>query len=170
MPDLGALAARGRVLPIVQHPDPMLRRVCEGLPDEPAQVAADMLATMYAAPGRGLAAPQVGLPFRMFVLDTAWREGERNPLVALEPEIVDPSDEMATFTEGCLSIPDHPVAVTRPAEVTLRWTGLDGIRHERRLSGIEAVCAQHEADHLDGRLIVDFEDADAPNDDVDRPM
>ncbi len=157
MPDLAALAARGRVLPILIHPDAFLRRVCAGLPDDPAQVAADMLATMYAAPGRGLAAPQVGLPFRMFVLDTGWKEGEPAPLVALEPEIVDPSDELATFTEGCLSIPDRPVAVTRPAEVTLRWTDLTGTRHERRLTGIEAVCAQHEADHLDGRLIVDFE-------------
>lgn len=157
MPDLGALAARGRVLPILLHPDPMLRRVCAGLPDDPAQLAADMLATMYAAPGRGLAAPQVGLPFRMFVLDTAWKEGEPARLVALEPEILDPSAELATFTEGCLSIPDRPVAVTRPAAVTLRWTDLDGARRERRLTGIEAVCAQHEADHLDGRLILDFE-------------
>lgn len=157
MPDLGRLAARGRVLPIVQHPDPILRAVCAGLPGDPEQLAADMLATMYAAPGRGLAAPQVGLPFRMFVLDTGWKDGAASPLVALEPEIAEPSEALATRVEGCLSIPERPVAVTRPAEVTLRWTDLRGARHERRLTGIEAVCAQHEADHLDGRLIVDFE-------------
>lgn len=155
MADLAALAARGRVLPILQYPDPVLRRVCAGLPDDPAQLAADLLATMYAAPGRGLAAPQVGLSLRMFVIDTGWKDGAPDPLVALNPEIVDPSDEQATNIEGCLSIPGQPVEVTRPAAVTLRWTDLTGVRHERRLTGIEAVCAQHEADHLDGRLIVD---------------
>lgn len=156
MTDLAALAARGRVLPILQHPDPVLRRVCRGLPDDPVQMAADLLATMYAAPGRGLAAPQVGFSLRMFVIDTGWKDGAADPLVALDPEILDLSAEQATAMEGCLSIPGPSVAVTRPAAVTLRWTGLDGIRRERRLSGIEAVCAQHEADHLDGRLIVDF--------------
>lgn len=144
------------MLPILLHPDAMLRRVCAGVPDDPEGVAADLLATMYAAPGRGLAAPQVGLAVRMFVLDTGWKEGAPAPLVALDPRILDPSEELATFTEGCLSIPGRPVAVTRPAAVTLRWTDLTGARHERRLSGIEAVCAQHEADHLDGRLILDF--------------
>lgn len=146
------------ILPIVTHPDARLRAVCAplGAVDEGVRrLAADMLETMYAAPGRGLAAPQVGVLRRLFVMDPGWKDGVPEPLVCIDPEIADPSSETATRTEGCLSIPDHPVAVTRPAEVTLRWTGLDGVRQERRLTGLAATVAQHEADHLDGRLILD---------------
>ena len=150
----------GRVLPILQHPDPTLRQVSRGLPPDPARLARDMLATMYAAPGRGLAAIQIGQPWRMFVIDPFWKEGGAAPLIALDPEIIDPSPECVTMTESCLSIPDHPVEVTRPARVTLRWTDLEGRRREARLDGIAAVCAQHEFDHLDGVLILDHGSAD----------
>lgn len=148
-------ADSGRVLDVVTWPDPMLRQVCRGLPDDPAAVARDMLATMYAAPGRGLAAPQVGLPWRMFVMDVTWKEGEPAPLVALDPELTDPSEARAERVEACLSIPDLAVPVSRPAEVTLHWTDLAGNRRSQRLTGIAATCAQHEMDHLDGVLILD---------------
>lgn len=145
----------GKVRPIVQHPDPRLRQVSRGLPDDPAALARDMLATMYAAPGRGLAAIQIGLPWRMFVIDPYWTDTGPSPLVALDPELLEPSAETVTATESCLSIPGRPVDVTRPAAVTLRWTGLDGLRRETRLEGIAAICAQHEYDHLEGVLILD---------------
>jgi peptide deformylase len=146
------------VLHIVTHPDPRLRAVCApvgAVDDAVRALAADMLETMYAAPGRGLAAPQVGVLRRLFVMDPGWRDGAPEPLVCIDPELTDPSAETATRTEGCLSIPDLPLPVARPAEITLRWTGLDGRRQERRLTGFAATVAQHEADHLDGVLILD---------------
>jgi peptide deformylase len=100
----------------------------------------------------------VGVLRRIFVIDVTWKDGTRTPRVFLDPEIVAASDALHTGTEGCLSIPGLPVTVTRPAEVTLRWTGLDGARHEERLIGPEATCAQHELDHLNGRLIIDLMD------------
>lgn len=155
-------ATTGTVRPVVQHPDPALRQVCAGLPDDPEALALDMLATMYAAPGRGLAAPQLGLPWRMFVMDVDWKAGTPAPLIALDPVISDPSDATATRSEGCLSIPDRTIEVTRPAEVTLQWTDLAGNRRSQRLTGIAATCAQHEMDHLDGILILDHEAAPQP--------
>lgn len=146
------------VLPILRHPDARLRAVCApvgAVDDAVRALAADLLDTMYAAPGRGLAAPQVGVLRRLFVIDPTWRDGAPDPLVCIDPEIAAPSAETARRSEGCLSIPDRPVDVIRPAAVTLRWTGLDGRRHERRLSGFAAAAAQHEADHLDGILILD---------------
>ena len=145
----------GRILPVVTVPDQVLRQVCAGLPDDPGRLAADMLASLYAAGGRGLAAPQVGLALRMFVMDVGWKDGAADPLVALDPVLRDPSDEVAERVEGCLSIPDVRVAVTRPAAVTLDWTGLDGQRHSARMEGIRATCVQHEMDHLNGILITD---------------
>lgn len=145
---------------LVIHPDDRLRQVCApvGAVDaETRQLAMDMLATMYAAPGRGLAAPQVGVLKRLFVMDVTWREGAPDPWVCLDPVISDPSEAMATREEGCLSIPDHPVRVTRPASVTLNFTDLTGARQSHRLTGFAAACAQHEADHLDGILILDHE-------------
>jgi peptide deformylase len=124
-------------------------------------LAADMLQTMYAAPGRGLAGPQVGVLRRIFVIDVTWKEAERTPRVFIDPELIDASDALHTGPEGCLSIPGVPVAVTRPAEITLRWTDLDGETRTERLTGAEAVCAQHEFDHLNGRLIIDLMDEDA---------
>lgn len=149
------------LLDILRLPDPRLRRVCtpvvridEGI----RELAADMLETMYAAPGRGLAAPQVGITLRLFVVDTTWKEGTPNPRVFVNPVILDTSDTMATRTEGCLSIPGVPCDVTRPEEITLQWTDLDGAILTERLRGIDAVCVQHEFDHLNGRLCIDLVD------------
>ena len=147
------------VLPILIYGDPRLRAVADPVvvDDAVRALAADMIETMYAAPGRGLAAPQVGAGLRMFVMDCHWKDGAaRTPLVLVNPEIVDASKATKPYTEGCLSIPDVLVEVERPAEITLRWHDLDGALHERRLTGFEAVCAQHEYDHLDGILNTDL--------------
>lgn len=147
------------LLPILRFPDPRLRRPClpvAQIDDDLQRLAADMLETMYAAPGRGLAAPQVGILRRLFVMDTTWKEGLPSPRVLINPEILDASDATETRTEGCLSIPGIPAEVTRPAEVTLRWVDLSGAILEERMTGFAATCAQHELDHLNGRLCIDL--------------
>ncbi|MDP2085822.1 MAG: peptide deformylase [Gemmobacter sp.] len=147
------------VLPILRFPDPRLRLPC--LPvlqidDDLRKLATDMLDTMYAAPGRGLAGPQAGAMLRIFVMDVTWKDGIPSPRICLNPEILDWSDEVATCMEGCLSIPGVPAEVTRPAEITLQWTDLSGAVLEERLTGFAATCAQHELDHLYGRLCIDL--------------
>lgn len=144
---------------ILIHPDPRLKTVCDPVgrvtPDIET-LAADMLATMYDAPGVGLAAPQVGVLARLFVMDcTKDPDAPRAPLVMIDPEIVGTSEALNVYEEGCLSIPDQYAEVTRPAEVRMRWTGLDGRVQERDFDGLWATCAQHELDHLDGRLFID---------------
>ena len=120
-------------------------------------LAADMLATMYDAPGVGLAAPQVGVLLRLYVMDcNKDPEAPRDPLVMVNPEVTWTSEALNTYEEGCLSIPDHYADVTRPAQVKVRWLGLDGKTHERDFDGLWATCAQHEIDHLDGRLFIDY--------------
>ncbi len=147
------------LLPILLWGDARLTEVARpvgGITPEVRRLAEDMAETMYAAPGRGLAAPQVGVGLRLFVMDCDWKEtGERLPLVLVDPVIVASSEETAVHEEGCLSIPDVPVQVTRPAAVTMRWRDLEGATVERRFEGMQAVCAQHEYDHLDGILIPD---------------
>ena len=151
--------ARARVIrPILRHPDSILRRRCAPvgpMTDEVRALAADMLETMYAAPGRGLAAPQVGVPTRLFVMDVSWREGPAEPMVFVDPEVARASEDRVSGVEACLSIPDRPMRVERPVWVDLRWRDLDGAPREGRLEDARAVCAQHELDHLDGRLILD---------------
>lgn len=136
------------------HPDPMLRAVCDPVEDDVTALARGMLEVMYAAPGRGLAAPQVGVALRLFVMDASWKDGLPDPRVFVNPEIVWSSDEMQVAEEQCLSIPDRPVAVQRAMAVDLAFDGPDGRRAER-FTGIAAICAQHETDHLDGVLILD---------------
>ena len=109
-----------------------------------------MLETMYAAPGRGLAGPQVGVMKRLFVMDPTWKEGSPAPLVCLDPEIMWRSDDTAAGPEGCLSIPGVLTVVERATSVQLRWRDLDGALHDQVLTGFAAICAQHELDHLDG--------------------
>ena len=144
---------------ILLFPDPRLRKTCAPvgrITPEVEALAADMLATMYAAPGVGLAAPQVGVLSRLFVMDcTKDPEAERAPMVMVDPEIVTTSETLNVYEEGCLSFPDEYADVTRPAEVRMRWTGLDGRLHERDFDGLWATCAQHELDHLDGKLFID---------------
>lgn len=140
-------------------PDIRLRQPCESSAYLGAaalrRLAADMLATMYAAGGRGVAAPQVGVMFRVFVMDAGWKNGRPDPLVLLDPEILWRSPRMEGGDEQCLSIPGHVIPVMRPVTVDLSWYDLDGRYHLRQMSGSEARIAQHEADHLDGRLILE---------------
>jgi peptide deformylase len=128
----------------VGQPDDTLRRL-----------AADMLETMYAAPGRGLAGPQVGVLKRLFVMDVTWKEGTPDPMVFLDPDIVWRSAETRTGAEGCLSIPGITAEVERAAEIEVMWRDLDGVRHARRFDGFAAICIQHETDHLDGLVTLD---------------
>lgn len=145
---------------ILIHPDPRLKKPCDpvaGITDELRQTAADMLETMYDAPGVGLAAPQIGLLQRLFVMDCIKDpEAEPRPMALFNPEIVWRSSETRTYDEGCLSIPDQYAEIERPSEVTVRWLGLDGDLHEETFSGLWATCAQHEIDHLDGKLFIDY--------------
>ena len=152
---LAAMAVRE----ILIHPDPRLRRVAEPvevIDDGLRALAADMLATMYEAPGIGLAATQLGVMRRLFVMDCAGKDEPPQPMVLLNPEIVWRSEETETSEEGCLSIPDVYEEVTRAERVRVRWLGLDGEVHEREFGERWAVCAQHEIDHLDGRLFIDY--------------
>ncbi len=145
---------------IILHPDPRLKAQCEPvarITPEIETLAADMLATMYDAPGVGLAAPQVGILSRLYVMDcNKDPEAPPQPIVMANPEITWSSEALNTYEEGCLSIPDQYADVTRPAEVKVRWLGLDGKTHEREFDGLWATCAQHEMDHLDGKLFIDY--------------
>lgn len=145
------------LLPILRWPDPRLLLPCAPavLDDDLRALAADMLETMYAAPGRGLAAPQVGRLVRMFVMDVTWKEGVLTPQVFVNPEVVELSAARVTGPEGCLSIPGPVTEVERAEAVRMRWTDLDGQLHEAELTGFAAICAQHEYDHLDGILTLD---------------
>jgi peptide deformylase len=147
------------LLPILIYGDARLQQVASPVAevtDEIRKLAADMAETMYAAPGRGLAAPQIGRSVRMFVMDCHWKDGaDRALLVMINPQIVKQSEVLGVYDEGCLSIPGIVVPVERPAEVTLRWQDLDGRGQQRDFEGFEAVCVQHEYDHLDGILTVD---------------
>ena len=147
-------------LPILLHPDPRLKKTCPELADisdEIRTLAADMLDTMYEAPGIGLAAPQIGSEARLFVMDCAQREEEEepNPMVLINPEIIASSDELGVYNEGCLSLPELFADVERPAEITMRFIDLDGNEQTRDFGGLWATCAQHELDHLNGVLFID---------------
>lgn len=145
--------------PILTLPDPRLRAVAdpvEKIDDSIRQLARDMLDTMYDAPGIGLAAPQIGEMKRIVVMDLAKEEEPAEPLVMINPEILAISDETVTTEEGCLSIPELYYDVERPAEVTVRFTDLDGNTVEREATERLAICVQHELDHLDGVLYIDY--------------
>ncbi|MBI1170794.1 peptide deformylase [bacterium] len=118
-------------------------------------LASDMLETMYAAQGRGLAAPQVGVLARVFVMDASWKTGTAQPETFLNPEILWRSDAVVPSTEGCLSIPGLLLEVPRAAEIILRWLMLDGTVAAQKLTGFRAICAQHEIDHLNGIVTLD---------------
>jgi peptide deformylase len=146
------------LLPILLVPDPVLRRkarpVGPGDADAVRALAPRMLATMYAAPGIGLAAPQVGELLRLIVADVQ-KGDQRDPMVLVNPEIVAQSEELAVREEGCLSLPGQYAEVTRPARVRLRYQDLTGARREVEAEGLLSTCLQHEVDHLDGVLFVD---------------
>ncbi|MGC1261196.1 MAG: peptide deformylase [Jannaschia helgolandensis] len=146
--------------PILIHPDPRLKQVAAAvsdLSDERRALAADLLETMYDAPGIGLAAPQVGVAERLIVVDCVKDEGiAPRPLIMFNPEIIAASDRTSVYEEGCLSIPEQYGEVTRPAEVTVRWVDETGAERSEDMDGLWATCVQHEIDHLDGKLFIDY--------------
>ena len=150
----------GMKRPIILHPDPRLKKTSDpvsDLSDELRTLAADMLETMYDAPGIGLAAPQVGFLTRLIVLDCVKAEGEQpRPLIMFNPEVIASSDETNVYEEGCLSIPEQFADVTRPAEVQVRWIDENGNEQTEGMDGLWATCVQHEIDHLDGKLFIDY--------------
>jgi peptide deformylase len=146
------------LLPILTAPDPRLKKKAkpvEKVDDGVRRLMADMLETMYAAPGIGLAAPQVGVGERVLVLDVA-REGEpKNPMKLVNPAIVWVSDDDNTYEEGCLSVPEHYAEVARPRAVKVRYLDETGAERLVEAEGLLATCLQHEIDHLDGILFID---------------
>ena len=146
--------------PILIHPDPRLKKVCapvSDVSDELRALADDMLETMYHAPGIGLAAPQVGVMDRLLVMDCVKEENETpRPMVLINPEIVASSDEKNVYEEGCLSIPEQFAEVMRPKLVDVRWMDLDGNEQQETFDGLWATCVQHEIDHLNGKLFIDY--------------
>ncbi len=147
------------LLPIHIVPDPVLRKVARAV--TPADMEAvralipAMFATMYAAPGIGLAAPQIGRLLRLVVIDLA-PEKVPAPLVLINPEVIAASEETATAEEGCLSLPEQYAEVTRPARVKVRYQDEHGTKKEIEGEGLMAACLQHEIDHLNGVLFVDY--------------
>jgi len=162
---------------IIEVPDPRLKQVSVPVTEfgeELKTLVADMLETMYAAPGIGLAAIQVGVPQQVLVIDLQPEDPDAEPVacdhdghhhhhtptkkeprVYINPEILDPSEELSIYQEGCLSVPDIYAEVERPATVRLRWQDLEGKFHEEAMEGLLATCIQHEMDHLEGILFID---------------
>jgi peptide deformylase len=146
-------------LPIVILPDPILRKESapiERVDAELLRLADDMLETMYDAPGIGLAAIQVGVPKRLIVLDVSDEEDEPRPLTLFNPEILKLGDATRVHEEGCLSIPDFRVEIERPASLVLGYIDREGKPQELKAEGLLATAIQHEVDHLNGKLIIDF--------------
>ncbi len=147
-------------LEILTIPDPVLRQKSlpvEEVDDETRRFMDRMIQAMYEAPGIGLAAIQVGEPRRIVTLDVARDEGPKTPLFLINPEIVWSSeDERSTYEEGCLSIPDYYAEVERPAKVRVRYVDYHGKLQEQDAEGLLATCVQHEVDHLNGVLFIDY--------------
>lgn len=153
------------ILPILEAPDPRLRTIStpvEAIDDDLQTLIDDMFETMYAAPGIGLAAIQVGVPRRVLVIDLQEPESDeddakpvRNPLVFINPQILEGSEDLSVYNEGCLSVPDQFAEVERPATIRASWMDREGRIHEKTLEGLLATCLQHEMDHLEGILFID---------------
>lgn len=146
------------VLPILRWPDKRLTTVCSAIIADVAALAADMLDTMYAAQRRGLAAPQIGSLTRLFVMDATWKAGTPAPQVFVNPEILWRSAETAVGPEGCLSLPEITLDISRATSVKLRWQDVQMAVYEQTFTGFAAICIQHEYDHLNGVLTLDHLD------------
>jgi peptide deformylase len=155
------------ILPIIETPDSRLREVSkpvDGVDDALRRLMDDMLETMYDAPGIGLAAIQVGVAKRVLVIDLQEvpdgmedkaENRIRKPMYFVNPEILWKSEELSSYNEGCLSVPDQYADVMRPAKIRAKWLDYDGMVHEEELDGLLATCLQHEMDHLEGILFID---------------
>jgi peptide deformylase len=147
------------IRPILILPDPILRKQSKPVERVDAQLDRlidDMFETMYDAPGIGLAAPQVGVLRRLIVMDPAKDEAPKTPVIMVNPEILERSEEMREHDEGCLSIPDFTAEIERPARIRVAYIGREGKAEERELSGIWSTLVQHEIDHLNGILFIDY--------------
>ena len=147
------------IYPILTIPDPVLRKLSEPVErvdDELRTLMDDMLATMYDAPGVGLAAPQIGILRRVIVMDAARDDEPNAPIVMANPEILERSEEMRVHEEGCLSIPEVTADVERPAITRVSYLDRDGQRQEAELEGLLSTIVQHEIDHLNGVLFIDY--------------
>ena len=143
---------------ILIEPDPLLRKKCkplEKVDDDLRKFMNEMLATMYDAPGIGLAAIQVGVLKRVVVIDLS-KDEKKNPLFLINPEIVHKSKNTSIYEEGCLSLPGQFAEIERPAECVLQYIDYDGKKKELKAKGLLATCIQHEVDHLDGILFIDY--------------
>lgn len=146
------------ILPILVAPHPVLKTKCkpvDAVTPELAKLMADMLETMYDAPGIGLAAPQVGVSKRILVIDVARDDEDPRPLKMANPEIIWESEELGVYEEGCLSFPEQYAEVQRPAKVKVRYLDENNKKQELDADGLLATCVQHEMDHLEGIVFVD---------------
>ena len=145
---------------IVLHPDARLKKISvevENITDALIKLAEDMMETMYDAPGIGLAAPQIGVLERLIVMDCAKKEDEEpDPIIMVNPTIIASSEENSVYEEGCLSIPEHFAEITRPEFVQVEWIDLGGKQHSEEFNGLKSTCVQHEIDHLNGKLFIDY--------------
>ena len=145
---------------IVLHPDARLKKKSvevENITDALIKLAEDMMETMYDAPGIGLAAPQIGVLERLIVMDCAKKEDEEpDPIIMVNPTIIASSEENSVYEEGCLSIPEHFAEITRPEFVQVEWIDLGGKQHSEEFNGLKSTCVQHEIDHLNGKLFIDY--------------
>ncbi|AWM23351.1 peptide deformylase [Sinorhizobium fredii USDA 205] len=147
------------IKPLIILPDPILRQVStpvETIDADIRRLADDMLETMYDAPGIGLAAIQIGVSKRLLVLDVSKEGEEKKPLVFINPKIVKSTEERSVYEEGCLSIPDYYAEVERPAGITVEYRDRDGKEQSVEADGLLATCLQHEIDHLNGVLFIDY--------------
>lgn len=144
-------------------PDPVLSQSCAPVDRADPDLAVliqDLFDTMYAAKGRGLAAPQIGVLKRVFVVDVSWKEGTPDPRAFINPKVAS-TRGLLTLDEQCLSIPGLPMPVERPEHITLRWTDQSGATAARQFSGMLARCIQHENDHLNGTVVFDHQSPEA---------
>ena len=145
-------------LHIIVAPDPRLLRISKSITDIDQEIKVllnDMLKVMYKSNGIGLAAPQVGILKRLIVMDCTDSENKRNSFKFINPKILELSNEVSQFEEGCLSLPRNYAMVERPREIIVQYKDENGKDYKKKFSGIEATCLQHEIDHLDGKLFID---------------
>ena len=144
---------------IIIEPDPILRKkstTLETVDDSIRKILDDMLQTMYNAPGIGLAAVQIGILKRLIVIDVSKKEEEKKPLFLINPEITYQSEETSIYEEGCLSLPDHFAEIERPAKCKINYIDYHGKKAELEAEGLLSTCVQHEIDHLNGILFIDY--------------
>ena len=144
---------------ILTEPDPVLRKKCEPLEKVDADLKKlmdDMLETMYAAPGIGLAAVQVGILKRLVVIDISKGEEKKKPLFLINPQIIHKSEKTSVYEEGCLSLPGQFAEIERPAKCTIKYIDYNGKEKDLKADGLLATCIQHEVDHLNGILFIDY--------------